>query len=144
MNRRALLRASVVAGGAALAGCTSRETDADPGLAGVTFFVGGTVERTDGSTLWIDPSEYNDGSIEIDVSDNAGPLVGTETDGEWVYERRSDWSLPEGVDVCASVRMSDDGGLRAVKVFVNAVCSFQRPPSSDRRAVGDRSVVSEE
>lgn len=143
MDRRDVLRAGAVAGTTplALAGCSSLPgsptTDRDEGadwdqLVGVTFFVDGVARGTDGTALVVAPSASTDSEIRIDVADNAGPLVGTENEsGAWVWERHSEWeSVPDGADVCASVRLSPGGDLEAVKVLVHAVCSFQRPPES--------------
>lgn len=105
---------------------------ADSQLTGVLLFLGGRVAHADATTLHVEPSRYHENEVAIDVSTNAGPLVGTETDGgEWKWERREDWAaVSEGTKVCASVRPTETGELEAVKVFVHAVCSFQPAPDS--------------
>lgn len=94
--------------------------------------VPGTAKRADGTYFYLDASQHNDKLVKINVEDNAGPLVGQETDdGEWVFTRQQGWeSIPQGAEVIATVRKTETGELNAVKILFHAVWSVKRPPET--------------
>lgn len=133
MHRRSLLQASVAASTIPLAGCASLPAEssgskANASLVGVTFFVMGTANRADGDYFYLDVSGSNGKVLKINVEDNAGPLIGRQTESGWTYTRHLGWeSIPQDAQVVATVRKTAAGELEAVKILFHAICSFERP-----------------
>lgn len=92
-------------------------------LENASVWIGGTVARVENNTLYINTSQYND--VVIPVSMEEGTLFHCQSNGSSCQpvELRE---VQQGQEVCAFVRI-ETGTVVPVKVFFNAVCTWQHP-----------------
>lgn len=95
-------------------------------LAGNTIWVGGTLERVDGSTVHVNTGRFGGGPVPLGVADAALFACSPAGDGVTCTAAARPGELPTDRSVCASARVEGDD-LVGIKVFANATCSLGTP-----------------